>query len=41
MIKQMEITCYDNICDYTPDTDYDYFILHILTLIIILYICNI
>ena len=26
MIKQIETTCYNELCDYKADTDYDYFI---------------
>ena len=41
MIKQMEITCYNELCNYKPDNDYDYFILIILFLIGTIFICNI
>ena len=30
MINHTETTCYADICDYNPDTDYDYFILNVL-----------
>lgn len=41
MIKQMETTCYENMCDYKPDTDYDYFIFSITFLMAIAFIANI
>lgn len=37
----IESTCYNDICDYKPDTDYDYFILSVLFIIGTLFIVNI
>lgn len=38
MIKKMETTCYNELCDYKQDADYDYFILSVLFLIGTLFI---
>ena len=41
MIKRMETTCYNELCDYKADTGYDYFILSITILMAIAFIANI